>query len=77
KSARQKPAASATKRPLSDFNFFCRDARKLVVEAHPEYTKEQVNKELGRIWSILDHSSRQYYREMYAQDKQRYSQDIA
>ncbi|KAJ1890136.1 high mobility group [Kickxella alabastrina] len=77
KSARQKPAASATKRPLSDFNFFCRDARKLVVEAHPEYTKEQVNKELGRIWSILDHSSRQYYRGMYAQDKQRYSQDIA
>ncbi|KAI8325611.1 hypothetical protein GQ54DRAFT_325839 [Martensiomyces pterosporus] len=37
-----KPAGSlSAKRPLSDFNFFCRDARKLVVEAHPEYTKEQ------------------------------------
>ncbi|KAJ2726825.1 high mobility group [Coemansia sp. Benny D115] len=70
-------AASAAKRPLSDFNFFCRDARKLVVEAHPEYTKEQVNKELGRIWSLLDRASRQYYRDMYVRDKQRYSLDIA
>ncbi|KAJ2550821.1 high mobility group [Coemansia sp. RSA 1933] len=69
--------APAAKRPLSDFNFFCRDARKLVVEAHPEYTKEQVNKELGRIWSSLDSSSRQHYRQMYVQDKQRYSQDVS
>ncbi|KAJ2824384.1 high mobility group [Coemansia erecta] len=70
-------AKPATKRPLSDFNFFCRDARKLVVEVHPEYTKEQVNKELGRIWSMLDGQSRQYYRSLYVQDKQRYSQDVA
>ncbi|KAJ2659493.1 High mobility group box 1 [Coemansia sp. RSA 1199] len=67
----------ASKRPLSDFNFFCRDARKLVVEVHPEYTKEQVNKELGRIWSMLDGRSRQYYRSLYVQDKQRYTQDVA
>ncbi|KAJ1800982.1 high mobility group [Coemansia sp. RSA 2399] len=69
--------APTAKRPLSDFNFFCRDARKLVVEAHPEYTKEQVNKELGRIWSLLDSVSRQHYRQMYIQDKQRYSQDVS
>ncbi|KAI9506742.1 hypothetical protein BX070DRAFT_218465, partial [Coemansia spiralis] len=69
-------SAQTAKRPLSDFNFFCRDARKLVVEAHPEYTKEQVNKELGRIWSTLDSTSRQHYRQMYVQDKLRYSQDI-
>ncbi|KAJ1943689.1 high mobility group [Linderina macrospora] len=73
-----KPAITlSAKRPLSDFNFFCRDARKLVVEAHPEYTKEQVNKELGRIWSVLDKNSRQHYRVMYIQDKMRYKQDVA
>ncbi|ORX68669.1 hypothetical protein DL89DRAFT_323550 [Linderina pennispora] len=73
-----KPAITlSAKRPLSDFNFFCRDARKLVVEAHPEYTKEQVNKELGRIWSVLDKNSRQHYRSMYIQDKLRYKQDVA
>ncbi|KAJ2367844.1 high mobility group, partial [Coemansia sp. RSA 2607] len=77
KIVKTKPAIPAAKRPLSDFNFFCRDARKLVVEAHPEYTKEQVNKELGRIWSMLDSSSRQHYRRMYVQDKQRYSSDVA
>ncbi|KAJ1848569.1 high mobility group [Coemansia sp. RSA 2708] len=70
-------AKPAGKRPLSDFNFFCRDARKLVVEVHPEYTKEQVNKELGRIWAMLDRQSRQYYRSLYVQDKLRYSQDVA
>ncbi|KAJ1820585.1 high mobility group [Coemansia sp. RSA 2599] len=77
KAPRPKALNPAAKRPLSDFNFFCRDARKLVVEAHPEYTKEQVNKELGRIWSMLDHNSRQHYRVMYVQDKQRYSKDVA
>ncbi|KAJ2510696.1 high mobility group [Coemansia sp. RSA 1939] len=69
-------AVATAKRPLSDFNFFCRDARKLVVEAHPEFTKEQVNKELGRIWSSLDGVSRQHYRQMYIQDKVRYSRDM-
>ncbi|KAI9474682.1 hypothetical protein LPJ78_003383 [Coemansia sp. RSA 989] len=68
--AEAKPAA---KRPLSDFNFFCRDARKLVVEAHPDFTKEQVNRELGRIWSMLDNQLRQYYRSLHLQDKQRYT----
>ncbi|KAJ1664604.1 high mobility group [Coemansia sp. RSA 1813] len=77
KNKRTVVTAPAAKRPLSDFNFFCRDARKLVVEAHPEYTKEQVNKELGRIWSSLDGGSRQHYRQMYVQDKQRYSQDVS
>ncbi|KAJ1879823.1 high mobility group [Coemansia sp. RSA 1722] len=77
KTPRPKQFNPAAKRPLSDFNFFCRDARKLVVEAHPEYTKEQVNKELGRIWSMLDRNSRQHYRVMYVQDKQRYSKDVA
>ncbi|KAJ2660077.1 high mobility group [Coemansia sp. RSA 1200] len=76
KSRRAKTAVTTAKRPLSDFNFFCRDARKLVVEAHPEFTKEQVNKELGRIWSSLDGVSRQHYRQMYIQDKMRYSRDI-
>ncbi|KAJ1648064.1 hypothetical protein LPJ64_000600 [Coemansia asiatica] len=77
KAPRPKSFNPTAKRPLSDFNFFCRDARKLVVEAHPEYTKEQVNKELGRIWSMLDRNSRQHYRVMYVQDKQRYSNDVA
>ncbi|KAJ2848585.1 hypothetical protein IWW36_003216 [Coemansia brasiliensis] len=72
--AETRPAA---KRPLSDFNFFCRDARKLVVDAHPDFTKEQVNRELGRIWSILDMQSRQYYRNLHVQDKQRYTQTQA
>ncbi|KAJ2451050.1 hypothetical protein EV183_003868 [Coemansia sp. RSA 2336] len=64
---------TAAKRPLSDFNFFCRDARKLVVEAHPAFTKEEVNRELGRIWAVLDTQSRQYYRSLHLQDKQRYT----
>ncbi|KAJ1966476.1 high mobility group [Dipsacomyces acuminosporus] len=74
---RKAAGTSLAKRPLSDFNFFCRDARRLVVEAHPEYTKELVNKELGRIWSVLDRDSRQYYRSMYIQDKLRYTRDAA
>ncbi|KAJ2867083.1 hypothetical protein GGH94_001062 [Coemansia aciculifera] len=63
--------AAAAKRPLSDFNYFCRDARKLIVESHRDYTKEQVNRELGRIWSMLDIKWRQHYRALYTQNKQR------
>ncbi|KAJ1676016.1 hypothetical protein EV182_000085 [Spiromyces aspiralis] len=60
------------KRPLSDFNFFCRDARKLIVETSPNYTKEEVNRELGRAWSRLDQATRKYYRDLYIRDKTRY-----
>ncbi|KAJ1915666.1 hypothetical protein H4219_004196 [Mycoemilia scoparia] len=61
-----------TKRPLSDFNFFCRDARKLIVEESPSYTKEEVNRELGRAWAQLDKETRMYYRDLYVRDKSRY-----
>ena len=65
------------KRPLSSYMYFCRDKRREVEKANPEFEFKQVNSELGRLWreQFNTQEQRMYWIELAEKDKSRYQEE--
>ena len=69
----KKDAPSCPKRPRSAYIFFCNTERAEVSKKFDSLG--EVSKELGRLWSNLDSTTKAQYENMAADDKLRYARE--
>ena len=65
------------KRPVSSYMYFCKDKRKEVEAANPEFEFKQVNSELGRMWREVFNTQEQrvVWIELAENDRKRYQEE--
>jgi len=79
---RRKKDPNAPKRSKSAYLFFCNDVRELVKKENPDFKATETTSELGARWNALKadksrSSELQKYEKMAADDKLRYSKEVA
>eukprot|EP00897_Mesotaenium_endlicherianum_P005966 jgi/Mesen1/5398/ME000268S04599 len=65
------------KKPLTSYFHFVKDQFEKTKLEHPEQTTPQIGKLLGQKWKALSETEKEPYAQKAAQDKARYSKEIA
>ena len=73
---RQIEVAHKPKLPLSGYAIFLSETRRRLIEENPQNSVNEINKELGRIWSTMDDKEKASYYEKAATDKKRYLSEV-
>ena len=75
KRKRQEKAANFPKRPLSAYQLFLQDHRPKIKEEHPDFTFEQIGKELGKRWSEIKIELKEHYIEISMAQSEQYKRE--
>lgn len=73
---RQVETVHKPKLPLSGYAIFLSETRRRLIEECPQNSVNEINKELGRIWSTMEDKQKGAYYEKAAVDKKRYLSEV-